>query len=404
MLRIGAGIQLTTVLLFLLTTGSGPSVLTRTDRIVCPNGAILSAAFSAPGHIVVQTELDVYPQGNKAQKPMVRRFLAIYGTKEKTWIRSVVSEDDNKDGARRTIGGCGRILYILSSNSLLVCEGDHVVRVRDAETLQVQKEIHLNPEIHARDVTASYDQGIFYVVGTKQNGSIILDRYSTASGNLTGETELSTASEQVMLSMALENAGRVIAIAVNDPENKDRMQGGVIVCNNPAATISCMAFPQKHGVAQTAFLNQGSVLFIFSEFADRTDRGDCIRQMNLATHEVDAHAFCKPEAGVHYALAVVGQDLVVGFTGYANRNLFTENIKGVNNSASVWDAESKHLIAVTGSMENYGAYQADVRIVTDHGQHQLIVFQRLTGAMSLYELPFSTGVSSFARSVAQPLN
>jgi hypothetical protein len=34
----------------------------------------------------------------------------------------------------------------------------------------------------------------------------------------------------------------------------------------------------------------------------------------------------------------------------------------------------------------------------------LIVFQRLTGAMSLYELPFSTGVSSFARSVAQPLN
>jgi hypothetical protein len=108
--------------------------------------------------------------------------------------------------------------------------------------------------------------------------------------------------------------------------------------------------------------------------------------MNLATHEVDAHAFCKPEVGVHYALAVVGQDLVVGFTGYANRNFFTESIKGVNNSASVWDAESKHLIAVTGSMENYGAYQADVRIVTDHGQHQLIVFQRLTNAMSLYEL------------------
>jgi hypothetical protein len=347
---------------------------------------LLSANFSEPDQIVVQT-IDLPNNGSGGQKPPIVRHLAIFGMKEERWIHTVETNDTyESDSTSLAWGRCSRIVYFPGSSTLVVCDGIHTVRVRDAKSLQLRRVLTLNPNIETADFAANDREEVLYTFGVEKDRSIVLATYSLLNGILLSETVLSTNSETPNLSVSLSNDGKALAVAINDPANK-KGKGGVSICRRQGTSLTCKTILQKFGVAQVGFRGGSYVLFVSEEFADRRTRGDCLQEMSISTYAVDSHAFCKEDSGVHYAFAPLGVNRVVAFTGYATYNPLTENTHAIANYASVWTIEPKRIVAVTNTFGDWGPVQSFIRIVADgQNENHFMVFQDGVNLINLYDM------------------
>ena len=154
-----------------------------------------------------------------------------------------------------------------------------------------------------------------------------------------------------------------------------------------ARAVFCKTPQLKKPVGKLAFKNDDEALFVSSSFADHgfSSRHDCINSISTATLAVDQHAYCV-DTGAHYALALIQARFLVAYSGYATFNPITETTRNVTDAISVWDLESRHIVAVakfTGTQ----ASQTGMRIIASTaGEKQFLVFNTFGADILLFDL------------------
>lgn len=159
------------------------------------------------------------------------------------------------------------------------------------------------------------------------------------------------------------------------------------MCRNDAPTPVCKTLAQRKFVATNGLPYGNTLLFAASVLAGPHD-SVCVQSLKLSTLSIDARAFCSKDGPAHYAMAILGRDKVVAFTGYAERNGFTENTTRVTSNASVWSVESKHVIAIAEDNTGGRALQTEERLDADQQQeNRFMMFSLFATTISIYQLP-----------------
>jgi len=376
-------LMLRTCLAFLLALGQASltqaqvSVLQPLRPVIQAQGIVLDAAFGS-NHVFVQTE-DAPAIISVNSGITSARHLSVYGIKEGSWLLSVpISGGEAAE--------CGAVKLDFSSSSLAVCTGNQEIQIRDANDLHLKKTLKISSGVRLNDITISTSQGVIYTAGVNQIGSIILGSYSLSSGKLLNESEASKGFQYPSVSLAIAESGHWLAMTVKDPGNR-KARGAVIACRIDVPTPVCKTIPQREFVAASGFLYDSTLLFVSSVLAGSHD-SECVQSLKLSTFSIDQRAFCSKDGPAHYAMAVLGRDKVVAFTGYAKRNGFTENTTPMTSNASVWSVEPKRVIAIAEDKTGGRALQTEEWLVTDPQQeNRFMMFRRFGTTISVYQLP-----------------
>ncbi len=354
------------------------------QRTFSVEGGILSAVFASSDRILLQVQ-NVSHVGGDVHTTAVHRSLVTYGLKDGTLLNSVPL-DDVLDTAKALSESseCGRIVYLAASNSVVSCNPDGHLTVSQLTQPQSRKEVQFGPDGQVSDFAVNEREKLLYVVSVTQKGAVVLSTYSFERGNRLQSQTLSTSLEFPVVSIAISDDGNAIAVAVSDPLNR-KMRGSIVVCAKNGGDTECRETMEKYGIAETSFLTRNILLFVTSSFAGRGNRADCVQEMDVSSRTIDPHAFCREGTGVHYSLATIGRDAVVGFTGTASYNGFLETTKATNNDFTVWNVESRRVVATTNNI-NMSGFQGGIRLVADKtGAARFLGFQRLGSTVFLYD-------------------
>jgi len=361
------------VLLQACLTQAQVSVLQPLQPVIRVQGMLLDAAFGSD-HVFTQTENA--PPINPGITST--RYLSIYGIKEGSWLLSVPI-------AGGEAGECSTVKFDLTSSSLAVCIGSHEIQIRDANDLHLKQTLKISSGVTLNDITISAGQGILYAAGVNQIGSIIIGSYSLSSGNLLSEFEASRGFQYPSVSMAIADSGQWLAMTVRDPGNR-KTRGAIIVCKVDAPTPGCKTLSQREFVAASGFFYNSTLLFVSSVLAGSHD-SECVQSLKLSTFSIDPRAFWSKDGPAHNAMAVLGRNKVVAFTGYEKRNGFTENTTPVTSNASVWSVERNQVIAIAEDNTSGRALQSEEWLVADPQQeNRFMMFQRFATTISIYQL------------------
>ena len=143
-------------------------------------------------------------------------------------------------------------------------------------------------------------------------------------------------------------------------------------------------------ISEARFSDNDALLVVSSELADRGSgsRARCLQSITISTLSIDTHAYCRPGFGAHYAFGE-GNDFVVAYSGYASYNWMTENTRVVASSISIWQKDSRRLIALGELSEGSTVHQSSGRIVGDAFRRGRFMFFNVAGGMPellLYDL------------------
>lgn len=113
--------------------------------------------------------------------------------------------------------------------------------------------------------------------------------------------------------------------------------------------MACSTVPIPMPVAN--YLASGdSLLFVSDDFADHSSKSlnQCIAKLSLSVLELNPQAYCRPDAGVHYSMATLGDDFVLGYSGYGARRGWLDDglLVSKASSISIWEAKSGQLLAI----------------------------------------------------------
>ncbi|MGB7728820.1 MAG: hypothetical protein WBL50_12370 [Candidatus Acidiferrum sp.] len=185
-----------------------------------------------------------------------------------------------------------------------------------------------------------------------------------------------------------------VALAGNRPSVSLAVYGsaggetyGIIELCQDHETISCTSVKSKSGIGQVEFATSDTALFVSSSFADRSyaSRHNCVKRLSVRTLQVDQRAYCA-EYGVHYALAIIKNRFLLGYSGYATYNWITETTRSLTEDISIWDVTSGHLLAVAKCPSTLGSPQGSVRIVAaSSDKMQFLAFNTFGADVFLFD-------------------
>jgi hypothetical protein len=366
-------------LLFCLTLSANPeqrsvAAISPVDRLVPPVVGPLDATFTHDGRIVIQSDGITSHQ----------RSLSLWSSQERKWLLSKAVGLETPAQKGRWIN-CARTTYIRSSNSIVVCGSPGHLLVLDGDTFEVKREIGLDKWTNTYDFVASEDGERVYVVGLTRGKGVSLTQYAFSTSTLVRQSILPELDDCYPISLALALNGASVDLAIYGSVGGGSY--GVIAVCQDHDTLSCRSIRSKNGVGQLEFSTSGNALFVSSSFADRSlgSRHDCIRRLSVATLQVNQHAYCT-EYGAHYALAIIQNRFVLGYSGYATYNWVTETTKNLTESVSIWDAASGRLLAVAKCPSTLGSPQTAVKIIPERsGKMQFLVFNTFGADIFLFD-------------------
>jgi hypothetical protein len=360
------------------STGEQPRAITLlpSDRLVPPKAGPLDATFTHNGRIAVQSDGIVSHQ----------RFVSLWSVNERRWLKSVpiVSRTPTRKG-RWT--NCSRITYLPSSNSLVVCGSPAQLLVVDADSLEVKREIALDSATETYDFAVLESHDSVYAIGITRGSGLTLTKYAVSTGSIGRRNEISGLDDSYPASITALERGAGAEVGIYAPERGSRHEA-IVICEEDGA-ISCRGIETRDGVGQLAFQGDQTALFVSSSFADRRSgsRHHCISKLSTTTFRTEEHAYCA-DTGVHYAATVIGKRYVLGYSGFATYGWLTENTKELEDSVSVWNAQSGQLVAAARFPKLLAqSTQSSVRIVADaSGEATFLVFNRLGTEILVFDL------------------
>jgi hypothetical protein len=230
------------------------------------------------------------------------------------------------------------------------------------------------------DFAVDDSHGRVLVLSAQRDGSIHLASYALLKGEKQRDIVLPTVSSTKM-SLAVAPRTGQIGISL-DVANLSGNKADIYTCAD-AVDLGCIIKVARiDAVSQISFLGR-QVLVATSTFADK--KKDCILTVDPMTRVV-SRGYCSPSSGVHYAVGVVDNNYVVGFTGVSRRNWLSEETTSVASSFSVWRAETSAVAAVVKDPIDYGSFQNEVRVVASNVKPLFIAYQRVSNVLCIYSI------------------
>jgi hypothetical protein len=268
---------------------------------------------------------------------------------------------------------CGRVQVSTTVHRVYVCSAESHLEIMDPDTLET---VGTMADVDGQtiiDFAVDDLNGRVLALSARKDRSILLTSYSLLKGEKQQETILPVINlEGIGVPGDLVSVSRSGQIGIYlDDRRGFKSKPGIYMCKD-APDLACVKVSDADltaWVAEIAFLRQ-DILAATSKLAD--SKWQCISSVAPGyKYSVTkpfwlgvSQKYCTRD-GVHYAVGVVEDKYVVGFTGVDKIDFLNGSEKPVSTSFSVWRAGTYNSVWGAGTSKSKVA--AKVKIPTDHG-------------------------------------
>lgn len=348
--------------------------LTPVDKIAAP-AYVDGAVFGDGDQIVALTSETSNPTTGEK-----RCSLSAWDIQQKTWLLTKPID------ALSPSASCGGLRYSSFLHRLVITAGSELL-LFSPQTLELERKISVRPN---RVAAIREQDGILYALSEPGHKPVTLTGYDLAKGTPAQKFELS------MLDYALDKPLQVAAISKEQLAvvQSDAKSLGVLGRNSTLAVCTeqhgtaCNNVPLPMPVANFVIFGD-SLLFVSGDFADHSPkaRNQCVARLSLATLQVDPQAYCRPGAGVHYSIAALGKDFVLGYSGYGAKRGWLDDglVVSKSSSISVWDAKTGQLVAVA-PLSHGGSFTLPASVIQadTSGKKRFLFYNPMEGREILF--------------------
>jgi hypothetical protein len=250
---------------------------------------------------------------------------------------------------------------------------------------------------------------VIFVLSVQRDGSIHLSSYSLLNGKKQKDAVLpatyknAVTYESLESSLSLSQSGQIGLHIGGD--TRYLTHSGIYFCTD-GSNLVCTKSPYStyYGlISQIHFLEQ--TLLIADDKLANGNWG-CIESVdpNIKYSPIRLYAellfhprrYCVPRkvspSGVHYAVGVVEDKYVIGYTGTTTIRPFWDGfITPKSSSWSVWRADTTRVAAVVKEPVSYGMYQFSLRIVASTTEPLFMTYSHASNALYMYTIMDSIG-------------
>ena len=275
---------------------------------------------------------------------------------------------------------CGQIQVDSKLQRLITCSsGDHL-DLFDSMNLKTVGRIGSELDQSIYDFAVDQRQDLVFVLSSHKDGELWLTSYSLSNSAQRQTTAVSSHSHLVRTSMAVGPLEGTIALAVTRADRSED-ETEIYLCHQEQA-FACTSMAKVPPVAQMAFFGK-QLLYVTLNFAD--SKHDCIMAIDPAASAAKP-AYCSPSTGVHYAMGVAAGKYVLGYTGRSKRGFFSEEVRQVKSTFSVWRAEERDVAVVIDDPRPHGAFQNEMRITASSTEPVFAAYERVSNTLQIYTI------------------
>jgi len=271
---------------------------------------------------------------------------------------------------------CGRIEFVPSMNAVVVCSQGSSLEFLDGGSLVLKEKMELINRGTIFDFAIDKGANTLLVLSLSTDKKVHIASYSLSDRTQRSDLVLEPGYATSTLSVAISPSSRLAAVTTTLSE---KGKGTLYSCTYDRR-VECKSLGDGPPISQIDFLGK-QLLFAPSSFPD--DKRACITSVNLSTN-LRTKAYCAPRTGVHFAVGVIEEKYIVGYTGLRSTNWLTENAKVVENSFSVWRPENKQSQAKVNDPTNDKGLQLFL-IVTSKSMPYFIAFD-FSNEFCLYKI------------------
>lgn len=342
-------------------------------RVDLPTGDIIGAAFYE-GQDTVAVQQSVVSTVNGGLAFRSHRLLTLWDVRTQTQIARREFDVNRPD---TPIHPCGRVETSAALNRVYLCSAQTHIDVLDAKTLISIGALSSEVSQNIYDFGIDQARSRAFILSLHDDMSVRLAAYDLKSGARLQETTLSTAPWRGAKVAIQPRTGQVVVAVAQQSGHYDASL--IRVCSLSKGLL-CDEGIKVPPVGQMTFL--GNELLIATQ-TPATDKKECIVSVDIRTKQVSPSAYCSPGTGVHFAVGVLMDKYVIGFTGTAKTHAFLEYNTSIQSSFALWRAEMPKVDAVVTDPTDYGAGQNGIRLVMGQNKPFFLAYA-IRAANSLY--------------------
>lgn len=363
------------VIVSAITTAGVPSLVPVETLI--PQAHVEDAVFVDGNRIVVLTSEPARPTDGQ-----MRCSLSVWDIERRVWLLKKSVE------AISPFNSCGSLGYSPSLHRLVINANTEVLLI-NPETLDFDGKISVKPD----HIAAMWERDdILYALSEPGHKPLTLTSYRMSTGAMIRKTFLEFDYSQARPLRVAAIPNNQLAFLQNDvePLGVPRRNSAVAICAQQQE-LTCKTVPLGIPVANFLVLDD-SLLFVSDDFPDRSakSRKQCIGKLSLSTLQVNPDAYCRPDAGVHYSIAVLGSNLILGYSGYGARRGWLDDgmVASKSRSTSIWERKSGRLTAIAPvpGRKSFDLTSSVIRADTSGTKRFLFFNQAEDGEILLYDV------------------
>jgi hypothetical protein len=369
----------------------GQSLQVSGAKIELPPGDVLGAAiYEGKGTFFVQQiVLSTEPTENGKLTTYSHQQLSSWDIASHAMVRRRVLGEIHGHNT----GVCGRVQISEATHRVYVCSAGSHLEMIDPNTLEADGTMAQVDGQIIMDFAIDDVNGRALVLSARIGNSILLTSYSLLTGEKQNETVLPSVNwERRGVPgdlVSVSRSGQIGVYSDNRPAAFLKSSFSIYTCKDDP-NLACVSTTNGIGeAAEIAILGQ-DILAASSELAD--SRQECIVSVERSYKQFSkrpisfraSHKYCARN-GVHYAVGVVEDKYVVGFTGADGIDYLRGFDKPVSTSFSVWRAGNSKVAAVVKIPTDHYVQQA-FRIVGSNTEPFFIAYHGLSNTLYLYSI------------------
>ncbi|HEY0795115.1 MAG TPA: hypothetical protein VGD64_04970 [Acidisarcina sp.] len=370
----------------------GQSLLIEGSRVELSPGDVPGAAFyEDKGMFVVQQY--VHSPENGVLLNGYFRQLSSWNIESHTMISKRVIDDISVGPSSDP---CGRVEISTTSHRIYVCSAKSHLEIMDPDSLgTIGTMAQVDGQTIIDFAVDDFHRRVL-VLSARKDGTMFLTSYSLPKGEKQQETVLLTIDSSFdwyaeMSALIIVSQAGQIGIYLDDRRGL-KSRPGIYMCQDSPDLVCTKATDDDRAtsVSEMSFLGP-DILAASSKLAD--SKSECIlsvspgyrysivRPLSFGV----SRKYCSP-TGVHYAVGVVDDKYLVGFTGMSEYNPLTETWKTVSSSFSVWRAGISKTAAVVEDPADCATPFCGVRIAASKTKPFFITYQKTSSKLFLYSI------------------
>jgi hypothetical protein len=379
----------------------GQSLQVSGAKIELPPGDVLGAAFyEGKGLFFVQQSV-LSTETLENDKLTTHLHRQMFHRQLSSWnlvSHVMVSQRVIGEVPGRLSHSCGRVQVSITLHQVYVCSANSQLDIMDPNTLENVGAMAQVDGQTIMDFAVDDLNSRALVLSAQKDNSILLTSYSLLTGEKQHETMLPAINREGIGAppdlVSVSRSGQ-IGVYLHD-YGFIKNSSGIYMCSD-APNLTCVkVITDTDGVSEMSFLGQ-DILGASSQLAD--DRWLCIFSVSpdykysikkplsfgASSKYCSRNISFYNSHGVHYAVGVVEDKYVVGFTGADGIDHLSGFSKPVSTSFSVWRAGNSKVAAVVKIPTDHGVQQA-FRIVGSNTQPLFIAYHGLSNTLYLYSI------------------